>query len=364
MRRFRSLFAFLLLPLTLGVTVTSVGTVTTVVNPNLFTKPSGDEHLHGIVRDPITGDIYVGDWNEFTTGVSSFYGPFVENRDTIRRINALKEVSIVTYQISPHAMTYNPSDRRIYVAVGDASCSGNGRWRGPALNGVIGIDPATGKVQRLSGGAPGSANGTSVEARFKGPAGIAFDPSSGALFLSEGCQNRVRELDVSGNATTLAGSGQPGNADGVQLAATFNDPHGITFCQKNLTLYVADTGNNEIRAITFDGKVTTLAGSPEPGFVDATGSAARFNAPQGIACDDSGNLYVTDSRNNAVREVTASGVVTTLAGGKGPGNVDGTGSAARFSTPGDITYDPGDRALYVVDWGSNNIRKVVIATAQ
>lgn len=92
-------------------------------------------------------------------------------------------------------------------------------------------------------------------------------------------------------------------------------------------------------------------------FVDASGGAALFDAPTGVACDDAGNVYVADSRDNAVRKVTQTGVVTTVAGGKELSSVDGAGSAARFSTPGDITYDPGDRALYVVDWGSNKVRK-------
>lgn len=363
MRQFRPALVLLLLPLTLGVTVTPVGTVTTVANPNLFTKPNGEEHLHGIVRDPVSGNIYVGDWNQFTSGTMSFYGPLVENRDTIRRINALQEVSVVTYLLSPRAMAYNAADRQIYVAVGDATCAGKTRWPGATLNGIVGIDPVTGNVQKLSGSTPGYGNGSASEARFAGPAGIAFDPTSGAFFVSESCQNRIREVDLRGNAATLAGSGQRGDADGLQLAATFNDPHGIAYCEKAQTIYVADTGNNEIRAITFDGKVSTVAGALQAGFADGAGSAARFNAPTGIACDALGNLYVADSKNNAVREVTPAGIVTTLAGAQAPGTADGIGSAARFSTPGDITYDPGDRSLYVVDWGSNRVRKIAIASA-
>lgn len=350
-----------LLTLTLAVTVVAPGTVTTVVNPNLFTRPSGDEHLHGIVRDPISGDIYVGDWNVLEVGNTPFFGPFVENKDTIRRINELKEVSIVTYAVSPNAMAYNAADRQIYVVVGGVSCGDSVRSAGSTLSGIIAIDPATGKTRVLSGGKAGFANGPQSQARFAGPIGIASDPASGAFFVSEACQNRIREVDSAGDAATLAGSGSPGNADGTGPAASFNDPHGIAYCEHEHTLYVADTGNNEIRAIDLNGKVSTLAGSPQAGFVDGAGSAARFDRPTGVACDNAGTVYVADSQNNAVRAISVvSGFVSTLAGNKSAGTVDGVGSAARFSTPGDLTYDPGEGALYVVDWGSNNVRKVVV----
>ncbi len=359
----RSLSVFLsiaLLPLMLGVTITTPGTVTTIVNPNLFTKPSGEERLHGIVRDPISGDIYVGDWNALMVGSTPFFGPYVENKDSLRRINALKEVSVVTYVVSPNAIAYNASDRQIYVVAGGVSCGENSRSAGPSLNGIIAIDPATGKARVLAGGKVGITNGSPSQARFTGPIGIASDPTSGALFVSEGCQNRIRMVDPSGDAATLAGSGARGSADGVQLAASFNDPHGITYCVEDHMLYVADTGNNEIRAVTFDGNVSTVAGAPEAGFVDGTGTAARFDHPTGVACDNFGNVYVADSKNNAIRQVTETGIVTTIAGQKAAGTVDGVGPAARFSTPGDIAYDASARAVYVVDWGTNNIRQVAV----
>jgi hypothetical protein len=340
-----------LVPCMLGVTIASPGTVVTIVNPNLFTKPSGEEHLHGIVRDPISGAIYVGDWNTFGVGNTPFFGPYIENKDSLRRIDALAEVSIVKYVAAPNALAYNAADRSIYVATG--SCGANPRVAGPSLNGIVAIDPAKGTARIFSGGSP--------QAQFSGPVGIASDPSSGALYVSEGCANRIREVDSHGDAATLAGSGTKGTDDGTGLAASFNDPRGITFCEISHTIYVADTGNNEIRAIDVDGRVETLAGSPQAGYADATGSAARFNHPTGVACDDAGNVYVADSENNVIRKVTPDGVVTTVAGDSRSGTVDGVGIAARFALPGDLTYDPSEHALYVVDWSSNNVRKVTIA---
>jgi NHL repeat len=363
-RTVAALVAISLMPVMLGITVTRPGTVTTVVSSRLFTQPSGDQHLHGIVKDPISGDIYVGDWNALSVGDTPWFGPYVENYDSIRRINALKEVSIISYVVSPNALAYSKPDREIYLVLGSASCHGEAaRSAGPTLNGVVALNPATGTTRVLSGAKPGTANGTPDQARFSGPVGIASDPASGALFVSEACQNRIREVGPSGDAATLAGSGTAGNTDGVALDATFNDPHGLAYCAHEHLLYVADTGNNEIRTVDLDAKVSTLAGSPKAGFVDGSGPAARFDHPTGVACDDAGNVYVADSLNNSIREISSFGVVSTVAGNGAAGTLDGVGSAARFSTPGDIMFDSSEHTLYVVDWASNTIRKIALGVA-
>ncbi len=353
--------ATLLLPL-LGITVTSPGTVTTVVNPQLFTAPSGEQHLHGIVRDPVTGDIYVGDWNALHVGGTPWFGPYVENRDTLRRIDQLQEVSIVSFLIAPNAMAYNPVGKELDVVVGSTSCTSGERERapGPMLHGIVAVDTATGKAHVLSGSEAGTESGSNAQARFSGPVGIATDPASGAVFVSEACLNRIREVDPSGNAITLAGTGSKGSADGAHDVASFDEPHGIAYCDHDRLLYVADTGNNEIRTVALDGTVKTLAGAPEAGYVDADGANARFNRPTGVACDDRGNVYVADSANDAVRMIAPDGAVTTVAGNGTAGSTDGVGENARFATPGDITYDATAHALYVVDWNTNRIRKIAL----
>jgi len=99
-------------------------------------------------------------------------------------------------------------------------------------------------------------------------------------------------------------------------------------------VYVADAGSDTIRKITPDGTVTTVAGTAYvQGFADGTGSAAQFYVPSAVAVDASGNLYVVDTGNNSIRKITPAGVVTTVAGSSQPGSADGTGSAARFSSP-------------------------------
>ena len=163
--------------------------------------------------------------------------------------------------------------------------------------------------------------------------------------------------------TTLAGSSGSGSADGTNSAARFAWPCG-TAVDTNGNVYVADFGNDTIREVTPVGTnwvVTTLAGlAGSPGSANGAGSAARFNGPNGVAVDSAGNLYVADSGNNTIREVTPVGtnwVVTTLAGGLVPGSADGTNSAARFNYPCTVTLDTNGN-LYVADTKNNTIRKV------
>jgi hypothetical protein len=103
--------------------------------------------------------------------------------------------------------------------------------------------------------------------------------------------------------------------------------------------------------------VTTLAGlAGSQGSADGTGSAARFNDPEGVAVDSTGNIYVADSNNNTIRKITPAGVVTTLAGLAGsPGSADGTGSAARFIFPEGVAVDSTGK-VYVADTNNNTIR--------
>jgi sugar lactone lactonase YvrE len=152
--------------------------------------------------------------------------------------------------------------------------------------------------------------------------------------------------------------GAVGSADGVGADARFRWPRGIAI-DKAGNLYIADTGNNTIRKITPDHAVTTLAGlATAPGVSDGKGSAARFIAPQGIAVDTVGNVYVSEFVNNTVRKITPEGVVSLLAGSvQIPGSENGRGSSAHFRNPWALAADNNGN-VYVSDNGNLSLRKI------
>jgi len=222
------------------------------------------------------------------------------------------------------------------------------------------ITPA-GVVTTLAGLADndGSADGTGSDARFSYLNGIAAD-STGNVYVTD-FSNTIRKITSAGVVTTLAGTpGVYGSADGTGSAAQFWQPWGIAVDSAGV-VYVADQGNSTIRKITPAGVVTTIAGAAGVfGSADGSGSAARFNSPGGIAVDSSGNLCVADTGNETIRKITSAGVVTTLAGAPGiAGSTDGTGGAARLYYPYALTVT--GTTLYVADTFNSTIRKITSA---
>ena len=163
--------------------------------------------------------------------------------------------------------------------------------------------------------------------------------------------------------STLAGSASSfGSADGTGSAAQFNAPTGVAADSKG-NVYVGDFGNHTIRKITASGLVSTLAGlAGSRGSADGIGSAARFVYPWGVSVDSTGNVYLTDSVNSTIRKITPDGVVSTVAGLAGSnGSMDGTGGEARFYYPRGVAVDNSQNSqnLYVVDTANSTIRKIL-----
>ncbi|MGA2865882.1 MAG: NHL repeat-containing protein [Verrucomicrobiota bacterium] len=227
-------------------------------------------------------------------------------------------------------------------------------------NGTIRKVTPGGVVTTLAGlaGSSGRADGNGSAARFYGPEGVAAD-SAANVYVADSNNHTIRKVTPGGVVTTVAGlAGSWGTADGTGSAARFNEPCGVAVDSAG-NVYVGDYGNNTIRKVTPGGVVTTLAGlAGSSGTNDGMGSAARFNHPAGVAADSAGNVYVADSDNNTVRQVTPGGVVTTLAGlGGYNGSGDGTGSAARFDWPGGVAVDSAAN-VYVADTRNNTVRKL------
>jgi uncharacterized repeat protein (TIGR01451 family) len=265
-------------------------------------------------------------------------------------------------------------------------------------------------VSTLAGASAfGVADGTGTAAQFGMPSGIAVD-ASGNVYIADYSNNRIRKITAAGVVTTLSGNQTDDFADGIGTVAKFSRPYGIAL-DGGGNAYVSDYINNRIRKVTPAGVTSTLVGNgySEPsgplgvavdaagnvymtirsnerilkysaagvlttfagsdanggagsGYVDATGTAARFREPDGIAVDASGNLFVVDAGNNLIRKITTAGVVTTVAGMAGvQGDVDGTGSAARFGRLMTGIAVDATGNLFVADNGNNSIRKITPA---
>jgi sugar lactone lactonase YvrE len=222
---------------------------------------------------------------------------------------------------------------------------------------MVGI---VGDVTTLAGfaGSLGTADGDEQTARFAYPFGVAADLNRN-VYVSDSNSHTIRKVTQAGTVTTFAGLAEvPGSTDGAGNVARFNQPRAMAVDGAGL-VYVADANNHTIRVITPAGVVTTLAGlAGSTGSTDATGNAARFNAPGGIAADGTGTVYVADTNNHTIRKIAPGGIVTTLAGLAGSsGSADGTGSAARFNMPRAVAVDAAG-VVYVADSSNRTIRRI------
>jgi DNA-binding beta-propeller fold protein YncE len=211
-------------------------------------------------------------------------------------------------------------------------------------------------VTRLAGdGSWGFRDGAALQARFADPFGIALDRQGNVYVTDGGDNNRIRKIAPNGQVSTLAG-GAEGFKDGAGAEASFNTPSALAIDSAG-NLYVADTGNHAIRKVTPTGLVTTLAGDGTAGNADGALSDARFNGPCGVAVDAHGNIYVADTYNDRIRRITPDGQVKTVAGGDLPGYRDGAAENALFDTPCALIASATGELL-IADTGNNLIRKL------
>ena len=196
--------------------------------------------------------------------------------------------------------------------------------------------------------------GNGTNARFRTPYGMMIN-AAGNIYVTDAGNHRIRMVTPAGVVSTFAGSGAGGFAEGFRTSAQFNFPSGIAQDAAG-NIYVADNYNYRIRKINSMGMVSTLAGSGTGGFADGTGGAAQFLTPISVVVDAAGNVYVTDAVNNRIRKITPEGVVSTFAGSTG-GFTDATGTAAQFSVPFGLAIDAAGN-IYVADTGNCRIRKI------
>ena len=201
----------------------------------------------------------------------------------------------------------------------------------------------------------GFADGTGPTARFNAPLGMVIDKDDN-LIVADFRNHRIRKVDPQGNVTTIAGS-IAGFSNGT-ATARFYGPAGVAI-DKDGNILVADYGNNRIRQVSPSGVVTTIAGSGQYGSQNGIGSGARFANPSSVTVDNDGNIYVLDTGTNLVRKIDPTHYVSTLAGSYND-FADGQGSAAAFSFSGGAPQATLDLQgnLVIADFFNSRIRQV------
>jgi sugar lactone lactonase YvrE len=249
---------------------------------------------------------------------------------------------------------------RAGVALGAIVVAACGRigFDSATTTGDAGVDAQFPGTLDLVAGAPGGfgfVDGDPAASRFHVPAGIAID-GAGRIYVGDIRNHVIRVIDASGVHTFAGAPGIAGFADGTASAARFDRPHGIAVDAAG-NVYVADLRNCAIRKITPAGVVTTVAGNGTFGSADGTGAAASFANPSDVTVDPAGNVYVADSYNCTIRQITPAGVVSTIGGqaGQCAAVVNGSASVSRFDFPKGVTYAAG--ALWVTDRNNKAVRR-------
>lgn len=254
-----------------------------------------------------------------------------------------------------HAPTGISVDREGHVHVAD---SRNHLIRKLVAEGIGRTHAAQWQVMTLAGGPGinGSANGNST-ARFDTPTSVAPD-AFGNVFIADLKNHLIRRVSKAGTVSRIAGTllnRSAGYVDDVGRLARFHAPSAITVHPNGL-VYVTDTANHVVRQLSPDGVVTTLAGAGWSGATDGLGTDASFDSPQGIALGPDGTILVADTGNHTLRQVTDEGFVTTIAGIAGSAGVeDGSVDTARFQSPRGLAAGP-EGQIFIADTGNHTIR--------
>jgi sugar lactone lactonase YvrE len=204
--------------------------------------------------------------------------------------------------------------------------------------------------------------GFATNASLSQPHGLAFD-ALGNLHVADTVNYRVRKVDTNGIISTVAGHGFPGYSGdgGPATSANLDAPEGVAFDALG-ELYIADFRDNRIRKVNAKGIISTVAGNGNPGYSgdDAASTNASLSGPYGVAFDAFANLYIGDTANNRIRKVDKNGVITTIVGGGSKGLGDGgLPTNASLNGPSGVAFDAA-RSLYIADSINNRVRKVVL----
>lgn len=220
--------------------------------------------------------------------------------------------------------------------------SGNARIRKISTSGIITTVAGNGTITLSGDGGP------AVNGSVGNPDAVAVDGSRN-VFIADWAYGTVRKVSSDGIIKIVAGGGAGAMVDGAPATSvSLLHPAGLAV-DRSGNLFISDTGNNSIREVSPTGIITTIAGTGSSGFSGDGGAAtaATFAGPSGLAFDASGNLYIADTLNNRIRKIPSDGTITTIAGGGKvfPGN-NVQAKQASLLNPCALAFDA-DGNLYV-----------------
>jgi sugar lactone lactonase YvrE len=227
------------------------------------------------------------------------------------------------------------------------------------------VTASTGVISTIAGtGTAGFSGdgGPAASANLNFPSGILVD-NQGVIFVADTSNSRVRKIDTSAQQiiTTFAGSGSLGDG-GPANSAVLSPFNGLARDSQG-NLFIGDSVSDLIREVSTSGTISTVAGIPFYGEAPigdgGPATKASLSFPSGLAFDSHGNLFVADTNNSSVREISTAGIITTYAGNLTGGNSGDGGLAtqAQLSNPYGLGFDAADN-LYIADGDNNNVRRV------
>lgn len=337
--------------------VSPSGVITTVAgngSPGLSgdTGPATSAQLHlpsGVAVDS-SGNLYIADTANYV----------------VRKVTADGIItSFAGNTLTGYAGDGVPAYDAVFSSIEDVAVDANGNvYIADTGNGAIRKVDSTATITTVAGtgvSAYSGDGGQATKAQLYSPYSVALD-SSGNMYIAEYADSRIRKVTSQGTISTIAGTGAAGYGgdNGPAASAQLNSPEGVAVDAAG-NVYIADVWNNRIRKISSSGTISTVAGN---GLISYSGDGfaaihAQLNAPEGVAVDAAGMVYISDTANNRVRAISPGGVINTIAGNgtAGSSGDGGPAASAQLNQPLGLALDAAGN-LYIADFGNSRVRKV------